>query len=922
MKLPAVAIATAFAGGIVLGRQSFFTAPASLPFALRVLLPGALLAFLAGVWLLRKNHLRAAAAAALVFWLALGTISARVAYQPLPAEHLLSLLDARRLDLATPLRWQGRLRDEPHPLPWGLGMDVDLTGVEFNGAALPVTGGMRLTYAAEAAAGAPLPELHAGDEVAFTAKARLPALFRDDGAFNRPAYLGQQNIHLTANLRAAELAQRVAPAPESLRYALARVRAHLRATLDALFPAAPESAAILRAMLLGDRSFVERAESKSFQITGTYHVLVVAGLHVTALAVFLFWAGRALRLPRTLVSLLALALLLAYVGVVEQRPPVVRAALMAAVVVLGSMLYRRLDLLNSAALAALLILVARPLELFDPSFQLSFLAMGCIGGLAVPWLGRSVEPYARALRGWRDVTRDAAHAPRQAQFRIDLRSLDRWIAQRLPEKTARWGGAAAASLLSFSFRAWEIFLLSLVLQIGMLPMMALQFHRIALSGPLANLFAVPLTGVIVPLGFLTLGTAAVFHPLGQVLALPLSWLTALLTHVAGWFSRLPHGSYRIPGPPWWLLLLFFAAFAGLAAALRRDAEELTALRSQLKLTASRSHSAAPPRNVRRTTLLFTAALLACAAVIALYPFAPRTIPGKLEVTALDVAQGDALLVVSPHGRTMLIDGGGAFAGYGQPERRERSDPGEEVVSPYLWSRGLQRLDIVALTHAHQDHIGGLAAILENFRVGRLWIGREVASPAQAALEELARSKGIPIEHERRGGAWDWDGVRMRVLWPEIAAEETAPGPKNNDSLVLRLAFGRRVILLPGDIEKQAEREIAAETPEDGLRADVLKVGHHGSKNSTMEEFLARVRPRIAVVSAGAENPYGHPSPEALERLEQAGVRVLRTDRSGAIHILTDGESVEIYCYTQCAAQEPQRASGEPHGPEQDEQSQN
>ena len=578
MKLPAVAIAAAFAGGIVLGGQSLSAASASPPFALHALLLGASLVLLAGLWLVRKNHLRAGAAAALVFWMALGTISALVANQPLPAEHVLSLLDARRLDLATPLRWQGRLRDEPRRLPWGQGMDVDLTRFEFNGAALPVTGGMRLTYAAEAAADAPLPELHAGDEVAFTAKARLPALFRDDGAFDRRAYLGQQNIHLTASLRAAELVERVAPAPASLRYALARVRAHLRTTLDGLFPAAPESAAILRAMLLGDRSFVEREESQSFQITGTYHVLVVAGLHVTALAVFLFWAGRALRLPRTVISLLALALLLAYVSVVEQRPPVLRAALMAGVVVLGRMLYRRLDLLNSAALAALLILVARPLEVSDPSFQLSFLAMGCIGGLAVPWLERSVEPYTRALRGWRDVPRDAAHEPRRAQFRIDLRSLDRWLAQRLPEKTARGGGAAAISLLSFSFRTWEIFVLSLVLQIGMLPLMALQFHRIALSGPLANLFAVPLTGILVPLGFLTLGTAVLFHPVGRVLALPLGWLTALLTHGAGWFARLPHGSYRIPGPPWWLLLLFFAAFVGLAAALRRDAGELTASR--------------------------------------------------------------------------------------------------------------------------------------------------------------------------------------------------------------------------------------------------------------------------------------------------------------------------------------------------------
>ena len=901
MRLPAVAIAASFAGGLVLGSQSFFASRFTFPPGLRALLLGALLLLLAGAWLAQKNHLRAAAAAALVFWSALGAISACVASQPLPAEHVLALIEARRLDLATPLRWQGRLRDAPRRLPWGQGLEVDLTRVEFQGAALPVAGGMRLTFATEATAGAPLPELHPGEEIAFTVKARLPAIFRDDGAFDRRAYLAQQGLHLTASLRAAELIERVAPAPVSLRYGLARVRAHLRNTLDALFPAAPQNAAILRAMLLGDRTFVEREESKSFQVTGTYHVLVVAGLHVTALAVFLFWGGRALRLPRSVVSLLALALLLAYVGVVEQRPPVVRAALMAGVVVLGRMLYRRLDLLNSAALAALLILLARPLEVFDPSFQLSFLAMACIGGLAVPWLERTAEPYARALRGWRDVTGDASHAPQQAQFRIDLRSLEGWIAARLSPRPTRWTASGTAALLAFFFRVWEIFVLSLVLQIGMLPMMALQFHRITLSGPLANLFAVPLTGIIVPLGFFTVGAALVLHPAGRLLALPLGWLTWLLTQSAGWFARLPHGNYRIPGPPGWLVLLFFAAFVALAAALRREACETT------------------PGSARWVSRIIAAALVVCGAVIAIHPFAARTFPGKLEVTALDVAQGDALLVVSPRGRTLLIDGGGAFAGYGSQEQRQRSDPGEDAVSPYLWSRGLQRLDIVALTHAHQDHIGGLAAILENFRVDRLWIGREVSSSAQVALEELARSKQVPIEHERRGDAMDWDGVNVRVLWPEIAPEEIAPGAKNNDSLVLRLAYGRRVILLPGDIEKQAERQILAEAPDDSLRADVLKVGHHGSKNSTMEEFLARVRPQVAVISAGAENPYGHPSPETLQRLEQAGVRVLRTDRSGAIHILTDGEGLEVYCYASCAEPEPALPSGKARGPEQDEQ---
>jgi competence protein ComEC len=139
--------------------------------------------------------------------------------------------------------------------------------------------------------------------------------------------------------------------------------------------------------------------------------------------------------------------------------------------------------------------------------------------------------------------------------------------------------------------------------------------------------------------------------------------------------------------------------------------------------------------------------------------------------------------------------------------------------------------------------------------------------------------------------------------------------KNNDSIVMRWAFGSRAFMLPGDAEKQAEREILAESPADSLGADVLKVGHHGSKNSTTEEFLAAVHPRVAVISAGADNPYGHPSPELVERLEKAGVRVLRTDRDGAVHILTDGTKLEISCFVSCPEAAAAAGSAQPQAPD-------
>ena len=875
MKLPAVAIAAAFASGIALGLHPAVARNASLLAFLSISFLAIAFLASAGFLLLKYGHLVFAWATSLLCWLLLGCVGACVAEQPRPANHVPSLVEEGRISLSTPLRWHGQLRDEPARLPWGYGYEIELSGVEFEGQLQSAQGGLRLSYST--LPGQPLPpELHAGDAITVLTEAKRPQVFRDEGTFDRQAYLAQQGIHLTATLRAPQLIERISSPAPTPGTRLARARRHLRDDLDGLFADAPQVAGVLRAMLLGDRSFVDRAESTDFQKTGVFHVLVIAGLHVGALAFALYWICRKLRLAPLWRALFTLTLLLSYVAVVEQRAPVLRATLMAAVVVLGGFFFRRLDLLNSAALAAMMLLIANPLTLRDSSFQLSFLAIGCIAGLAAPWLEKTVQPYVRALRGWREVTRDAAHEPRAAQFRIDLRSVARGISSRLPQWLGKTAEDSLARGLSFTFRVWELLVITLVLQAGMLPLMARDFHRITLSGPVVNLAAVPMTGVIVPLGFLALATGLFWQPLGKIFAVPLAWLMELLLSIVQWFAHFPRWSYRIPGPPLWLIVIFFGAAVFLAAMVR---------------------SKQSPGHKLAWSMF--AAWAACALAVAIFPFGAQWSRGQLEVSVLDVGQGDSLFVVSPSGKTLLIDGGGAFGGFPGREEHQGVDPGEEAVSPYLWSRGFQKLDVVALTHAHQDHLGGLTAVLENFHVGKLWIGREASTAALARLEELAREKKIPIEHELKGKTFSWDGVEGEFLWPEVSLQEIAPSAKNDDSLVLRLRFGKQSLLLPGDVEKESERAILAENDANKLRADVLKVGHHGSKNSTMPEFLAAVQPRIGIISTGESNPYGHPSPALLERLESAGVRIYRTDRDGAVHVLTDGTRLQITCFVEC-----------------------
>ena len=864
MKLPALLIATFVAAGVLAASPIAVHTRDGLDLSLGI----AMCCIIAGIGFSKFRHANLAWAAGLIAWLFLAAAAAQIERLAVPANQVTNLAGTGRLDLEEPLRWRGILRTDPLRMPWGIRYDVDLQEVQAAGQWRAVHGGLRATYFFDQRSSGNVAPIRAGEGLEILARARPVRNFGDPGAFDYRGALQQQGINLTATLRNPALMQALPGPRPNISHYLARLRGHLLDNLETMLSPAGERAAIARAMLLGDRSFLDSQQAESFRETGAFHVLVVAGLHAGVLAAFLFWVGKKLRLAMPARALLTIAALCFYVAIVEDRPPITRAALMAVIYLFARILYRRVPLLNAVSLAAIAIVLFRPSEITQTSFQLSFLAAGIIAAIAEPLLQGTAEPYRRALDHLGDITRDGSHAPKCAEFRIDLRLLSAWLGRILPSKLANHSDQIITLPCRAGLRLWELAVLSVALQIGMLPLMARDFHRVSFIAPVANIPAVLLTGIIVPFGFASLAIGAIWKGLGMVLGGGLSFLIGVLAGSMHWFAEFPSASMRVPSPPTMLLVGFFAATLILSVAI------LTKRRWGWRIGLA-------------MTLVF-------ALLIVIYPFRPRFQRGWLEVTVLDVGQGDSIFVVFPDGRTMLVDAGGLPGGNYLRGMRPGLDVGEDVLSPFLWSRGLKRIDTMVMTHPHEDHLGGMPAVLRNFRVGALWVGRDDDAPAYRQVLADASVKRVPVIHRLRGEHFDWAGVHVSVLWPDSADPARA---RNDDSLVLRLEDGQESFLLTGDIERAVERSMLADG--DDLAANFLKVPHHGGKTSSTPGFLDAVHPAIAAISVGAANAFGHPSPEAIARILAEGTRLFRTDRDGAITATTDGRSLDVRSFLTC-----------------------
>lgn len=701
------------------------------------------------------------------------------------------------------------------------------------------------------------PNLRYGQRIEFESRIRPTRNFQNPGAFDYQAYLARSSIYWTASVPAGGRLD-VLPGRCGSRFvaAIFSLRTAALNQIERLYAGNAYATGMMEATLIGETKKLESVWTDHFRRTGTYHMLVIDGLHITVLAAFLLFLLRLCLLPEMATLTLTTCGAWLYALVSGGNAPAVRAAGGFTLYVIARYFYRRGRLLNLLCAAAILYLVADPGQLFESGFQLSFLAVAAIGALSMPVLEATSTSYSRALTGLSEASRDPHLDPRAAQFRLELRLLAQTVQSCIRMREA-WVLACLGFAARVVFYAYEIAVVSTAIQLGVALPMAIYFHRISLTGFSANILAVPLLGLVVPAGFVAIFTG------WRLPAVVAEWLLKAGESVANWHLRF-EPNWRVPDPPLWLGLSLSAALLLLAWSMRRS-----------------------------RALAWAAAIpvVALFGLVYLHPFPPRIQPHQLEMTAIDVGQGDSLLVSFPDSKLMLVDAGGVLS-FGR-NSAPQFDIGENVVSPYLWTRSIRKLDVVVSSHGHDDHARGLPAVIENFHPAELWTGATPKSPVWSDVLAKAREEHVKICPMQAGQTFQFGGARVEVLSPPA---DYTPGdvPRNNDSLALRITYGGRSFLLTGDMEKPMEERLLSDVGP--IRADVLKVAHHGSNTSSTDPFLDAVAPAFAVISDGYANPFKHPHPQVLLRLAAHRAGVYRTDQRGLITIRTDGTRLSVQTY--------------------------
>lgn len=894
LPYPLAVLAASFALGILVAR---FT---SLPF--KLVLACCAACSLAVVYSYAKGReLRAGLLLTLAFCAA-GTTLMLLEKESATAGRVQRLYDDGVIKSGEPVEVTGVMEHAPEAAPDGFYLMLSVERLRFKDEEREVAGQVLLF--------APLRDSQAQTEyemleLRYGARVRVMTMlhrtdnFRNPGVSPLTEYLERRNLDATGTIKSPLLVERLDDERVFLPLAwIYEWRQRMMAEIDDKFSLS--TGGVLKAALLGNRYQLSRSTAERFREGGTFHVLVISGLHISFIGGLILFVMHRLTKRRVWQFAVSVAFLWAYTFAVGAEVSVVRAALMFTVVALAPVVHRRARSLNALGGATLLLLIWRPLDLFDPSFQLTFLSVLAIIVISWPlierlrdvgvWHPTTETPYPPACPRPLRLLGETLFWSERDWRREMLRSNYSYKLFKTP-LAARLEKLHLQRVLRYAFSAIVV---SASVQLVLLPLLVLYFHRLSFASLILNI----LVGALMA-GLALIALAALLvSQLSTWLAAPLfkisEGLNWLMIHSVDPFASAGIGSVRLPEYTGWPSVIYFLYYAPLVILAVALASWNPFARAPVVKDERKSRLLIKPKPA-------AVALVAMLVLIVAHPFSGGRPDGRLRIDFLDVGQGDAALVTMPDGTTLLIDAGGRprfdYARQGERDdegrevfERDTRSIGEAVVSEYLWWRGLDRVDYILATHADADHMDGLNDVVRNFKVRAAIVARAPSSdPEFAQLAATAQSYDVPLRLIGRGDVLRFGEVEAEVLWPPRAENLSAPSG-NDDSIVLRLRFGSRVFLLTGDIEKTAETALI--NGQDNLRCDVVKVAHHGSRTSSTEAFIKATQPAYAIIPVGLISVFGHPHKEILARWHASGAEVLTTGQRGTITISTNGSDLK------------------------------
>ena len=640
----------------------------------------------------------------------------------------------------------------------------------------------------------------------------------------------------------------------------------------------PKQAGLLNGMLTGYRGGISEETKAAFSDSGLMHIIAVSGLHVGFIILPFIFLFRKLGIKRVLANILVIIILIFYISITGFQPSVLRAVIMAAMVLISQIIWKEADTLTSISFAGITLLIYNPHMLFSIGFQLSFIAT-----LSIVLLNKNMNkilimlikpiyaPISKIL-----ICSDSKPIPKPMP-KVVQKIVPKTAPENVPAIIAKSRLLTKIHFIympKLIFKLQDFFSLEKILkqaigilsttlsaQAGILPLSILYFNKISVISVLSNLLIAPFTGIVIILGLIMAIVGQISLFVSRVIGLINNIFISIIIFVSETSAKAPFAILKT-GISSILIIIIYYILAWFFLWFK-------------------------PKNkiiIKKTIYAYA---LICTILVFLIV---RLIPGQLEVVFLDVGAGDSIFIRTQSGKTVLIDGGGE-----KGKLENEPDIGEKIVIPFLLDSGVTKLDLVVATHGHGDHIQGLYTVLKELKVENVILPDYNEADEFDKFKNICRDRNIKITYCNEGDNITLDKeTYIKVLNPPLDSSNMEIGKSslNNNSLVLKLNYKNVKMLFTGDIEKEAEELLVKSMQKADAEVHVLKVPHHGSATSSTINFIELVKPKVAIMTVGKNN-YGHPAEAVLKRYTDIEARVFRTDLNGAVIIRSNGKFIKV-----------------------------